>query len=163
MKKSPTSFRSVGDSVATLTRPIFAERGFVNAELLAAWPRVVGADLAAVCAPTRVKFPRKGGPGVLHLRLTNPAKAPLIQHDEPAIVERINTFFGYRAIERLHCQHASPPADTPPRRDAGETAATESVDAADDLTARVEDPGLRAALRALGAATRPKRPDPNTR
>jgi hypothetical protein len=89
--------------------------------------------------------------------------ATVLQHDEPAIIERINTFFGYRAIDRLHCLHTSPETVTDATPEDPKPVPTESVSDSEDLTHRVSDPKLRETLRAFGAALKAKPSDKKTR
>lgn len=156
MAKSQPGLRGIGESVAAITEPIYADRGFVNAELLSAWPRVVGAELAASCTPIRVKFPVRGGPGVLHVHLATSALATVLQHEEPKIIERINTFYGYRAIDRLHYRHAAAGPISADVKLVPAGRATESEPAPDPQIDDVADGDLRETLRALGAALKPK-------
>ena len=67
--------------------------------------------------PNRSAFPLARKPaGVLTL-LVDGAHAPLIQHLTPMIVDRVNRFFGYAAINRIVFRQGKPP------RRAGEAAA----------------------------------------
>ena len=65
-----------------------------------------------------IKFPagKKAG-GALTL-LVDGAHAPLIQHLTPMIVERVNRFFGYAAINRIVFRQGRPPAAAPKPRTA---------------------------------------------
>ena len=45
--------------------------------------------------------------------LVEGAHAPLIQHLTPMIVERVNRFFGYAAIDRIVFKQGRPPAPRP--------------------------------------------------
>ncbi len=73
-----------------------------------------------------------------------------IQHSEPVLIERINGFFGYRAVARLSLQQTWIPRQpsTPRLRplSAPETAELDS------RVAGVGDEPLRTALKRLGAA-----------
>src|SRR3954467_6752046 len=86
-----------------LTRAAFARHGFAYGELLAQWPELVGREVAQICEPERLRWPRgqenakqKLG-GVLTIRAT-PGRALDVQYDAPRIIERINSFYGYAAV-----------------------------------------------------------------
>ena len=81
----------------------------------AAGREIVGERYAKVSSPESIRFPpgKKAG-GVLTL-LVEGAHAPLIQHLAPMIIERVNRFFGYAAINRIVFRQGKPPA---PRREA---------------------------------------------
>ena len=61
-------------------------------------------------SPESIRFPagKKAG-GALTL-LVEGAHAPLIQHLTPMIIERVNRFFGYAAINRIVFRQGKPPA-----------------------------------------------------
>jgi len=79
----------------------FKRFGFVQSAVVSRWSEIVGERYAKVSSPESIRFPagRKSG-GVLTL-LVQGAHAPLMQHLAPLIIERVNRFFGYQAIDRL--------------------------------------------------------------
>lgn len=158
--------RHIAPAAAAAARPALRKRGLAVAGVLADWHRIVGAFLAGATAPEKLVPGRalpEGGrdAGVLHLRVGSPALAPEIAHLAPQIIEKVNGYFGYRAVARLHILHApvSRP-DTRPenrrenRRDgvAPPDAAPADKDSVRRQTAGVEDDGLRDALQRLGEA-----------
>ena len=150
--------RHIAPAAAAAARPALRKRGLAVAGILADWHRIVGAFLAGETAPEKLVRGRAlpdGGrdAGVLHLRVDSPALAPEIAHLAPQIIEKVNGYFGYRAVARLHILHA--PVNRPDgRRDAvlPPEAAPAEKDAVRRQTAGVEDDGLRDALQRLGAA-----------
>jgi hypothetical protein len=143
--------RALAATVAQITKPVFGRRGFAEGAVLTHWPDIVGPHLAAHTAPERIAR-SKDDAGTLHLRIDSGALALELQHLEPVIVERINGYFGYRAVARLRLIQgpvAAPPAPKaapPPRLDAAQEAAL-----ARPLSG-VEDSDLRARLESLGRA-----------
>lgn len=133
------------------------ERGFAETAIIARWAEIVGADLARDVAPDRIRFARgKRSEGVLHVRVTGAAALEL-QHRIPAIVERVNTFFGYPAIARIRMVQAPtaarndrPPATHPPPPPLDTAAEAALAGAVKD----VADDRLREALLRLGRAIR---------
>lgn len=87
--------RALARLVPALTRKAFAERGFHEAALLADWPAIVGENLADKCAAVAVRRD-----GALEVRAEGPT-AIALQHAEPQILDRIATYFGFRAVKRL--------------------------------------------------------------
>jgi len=144
--------KSLGSAVSKIAAPVLGRRGFGEAQVILEWPAVVGQDLARDSLPVKLSFSRGDRlDGTLHLRVATGA-ALEIQHLEPLIIERINGFFGYRAVVRLAIRQGPLPQRAPPRPpelrplSRGESAALEH-----DLEA-VKDPGLREALDRLGRA-----------
>ena len=150
--------RHIAPAAAAASRPALRKRGLAVAGVLADWHRIVGAFLAGATAPEKLVPGRalpEGGrdAGVLHLRVGSPALAPEIAHLAPQIIEKVNGYFGYRAVARLHILHA--PVSRPDTRGGAAPppdAAPADRDAVRRQTAGVEDDGLRDALQRLGEA-----------
>jgi hypothetical protein len=143
--------RAIGTTVEKLTRPIFGRRGFSEAAIITDWAAVIGAELARHTRPERIAFrPRTRAEGTLHLRVGHSALALELQHLEPQLIERINRYFGYRAVARV-AMIQGPVAAGEEKPAATEPPLDPAADAA--LRARlsgVSDPGLRDALNRLG-------------
>lgn len=105
--------RAAGDFIASVGGVSFRRFGFVQSAIVSRWSEIVGERYARVSSPESIRFPtgRKSG-GTLTL-LVEGAHAPLIQHLTPAIVERVNRFFGYAAVERLQFRQGRPAAEAP--------------------------------------------------
>jgi len=154
--------RHIAPAAAAAARPALRKRGLAVAGILADWHRIVGAFLAGETAPEKLVRGRAlpdGGrdAGVLHLRVDSPALAPEIAHLAPQIIEKVNGYFGYRAVARLHILHApvSRPDTRPENRRAGVAppdAAPADKESVRRQTAGVADDGLRDALQRLGEA-----------
>jgi hypothetical protein len=166
----PTSAKAIGVEVDALLQPLQkgqAGRGFVSPALLAAWPEIVGERLAGLCMPVRMKAQPKSRSrhkkpaddgAVLEVRADASIQIDL-DYGQALIVERINAFFGYRAVARLRIlakADLAPSASNPSidaRPAAPSPQAQEAArDAAHKATATVKDPTLRAALDGLGAS-----------
>jgi hypothetical protein len=155
--------RAVGSFVPKLTQKAFEKYGFSAATLLTDWTSIVGGDLASYTAPERLKWPRgvdaygdvadgaSGRPGAtLVLRVDGP-RALEVEHRARQILERINAYFGYRAVAEMRIVQAPitrRDAATPSIR---KTAARPVPAAAPVDLARVADENLRAALAKLQA------------
>ena len=97
-RKAPRAIAAVLPKVA---EPALRKRGFSAVEIITNWSEIVGPELAQDTSPDRLAFPRGArNQGTLHV--TAPGAVALeIQHLEPIIVERINTYFGYGAVNRI--------------------------------------------------------------
>ncbi|MGQ0456408.1 MAG: DUF721 domain-containing protein [Hyphomicrobium sp.] len=93
-----------------LTAKAFERYGFHSAEIMAAWPSVAGSDIATISAPERLVWPRGGARAsidgsdggasagaTLMLRI-EPAHALDVSYRLGEIADRINRYFGYRAV-----------------------------------------------------------------
>lgn len=142
----------LAELIGRVLDPVTARRGFATADLIAAWPEIVGARYAECTRPEKIAWPRgaaaAGDGGVLRLRVDGP-RAILIQHELDQIIERINGFLGHAAIAGIRLVQA--PVAAPRPRTRGEP----SLDGAEEARlgaaiSGVEDDGLRAALDRLG-------------
>jgi hypothetical protein len=144
--------RVIGAMLPEIASRALGRNGLGEAELVQHWSAIVGERLAAGSTPRRLSFPRGARrDGTLRLSVAS-ALALEFQHDEPVILERINGFFGYRAVTRLVLEQTwTPRRDAPTRRPPLATAEREALETS---VSTVADPALRAALSRLGAAIR---------
>jgi hypothetical protein len=125
-------------------------RGFAGRRIATDWPVIVDEALAARSLPEKLVRPPGGrGPGTLHVRVASGPVAVEMQHREPLIVERINAYFGFRAVARLRLMQAPlpPPAPRPPAPLSPDPQASAAIEA---TVASVENPRLRQVLADLG-------------
>lgn len=141
--------RSVADMLPDVGRVAFRKFGFVQSSVVSRWPEIVGARYADVSTPESIRFPPgRRVEGVLTL-VVDGAHAPMMQHVAPAIVERVNRFFGYTAVARLAIRQGAAPKPAPRR--APPSLKPVPIELGDSLRA-IGDPELRACLAALGGA-----------
>ena len=92
---------SAGSILHRATAKVFWRRGFGERDILTRWPDIVGSELAELTVPEKLQTQRGYSVGaVLHIRVDGVAALEL-QHKTPIVLERINAFYGYRAVDRL--------------------------------------------------------------
>ncbi len=126
--------KAVGSFVPKLTRQAFEKYGFATATLVTDWAKIAGTDLACCAVPERLKWPRttgayedvaegaEGRPGATLVLRVDPARALDVEYRRRQIAERINAYFGYRAIAEVRivqapvepAEKSSAPAPTAP-------------------------------------------------
>lgn len=108
--------RAISELMPEIGRTAFRRFGFVQSSVVTRWPEIVGPIHARVCTPEAIRFPPgEKSDGILQLVVV-PAHAPLIQHVVPEIIERVNRFFGYKAVARVKLRQGevkAPPASAP--------------------------------------------------
>ncbi|MBU1210254.1 MAG: DUF721 domain-containing protein [Alphaproteobacteria bacterium] len=165
--------KSVGSFVPKLAQKAFEKYGFSTVALLTDWAAIAGADLAVFTRPEKLKWPRmvsvsgdvdagcEGRPGATLILRVEPARALDVEYGAGQIVERINSYFGYRAVSGLKILQM--PLDAGTRaagwpqgagRPASATSGTSSAERSaipGDLMAGVTDEKLRQSLQRLQA------------
>jgi len=119
-----------------LLGPVVARAGFSSTQILAAWPEIVGPELAGRSRPEKLRWPPRRDteedPETAN-RATRADAATLvvraeggdaleIQHLSDRIIARINALFGWRAVARITIRQApvaDQQADAPPRPTGG--------------------------------------------
>jgi hypothetical protein len=138
--------RACGDLVGDIAGTTFKRFGFVQGAVVSRWAEIVGERYAKVSTPESIRFPtgKKSG-GTLTLSVEG-AHAPLMQHLGPMIIERVNRFFGYEAVNKVAFKqgraptpktNVQRPASAPVPRDLGEN------------LRQIADPELRTVLESL--------------
>lgn len=157
--------RSLSMAMNKAMKGAFAKRGFSQREILSRWPTIVGPMLAQHSCPERLTFERDKAAGANLLVRVEGAFGLELQHLAPQVIDRINTYFGYRAVARLSLvqgpiiqQSSAPRAATRDLTPAEEKSVVDAV-------AATRDPDLAKALAALGramVAAGPDEPPPST-
>jgi hypothetical protein len=159
MSKPSRSFpRPLAEFAGATLGDALKRQGFASAEIVARWTEIAGPEIAAHSEPIRIKWPRSPEeaapePATLVLRVEGPA-AIEIQHQSALILERVNRFFGWRAIGRLALRQAPLRRREPPPPPAPPDAAAAARIAAG--LPQIKDESLRQALGRLGAAVKGK-------
>ena len=133
-------------------------RGFAVSRLLTHWREIVGEDLSTFTRPIRVRSDRRGLSlgGVLVLAVAGP-RASEVEHQIPRIIERVNGYYGYKAVVEVKLTQAIGPFPTAPAIDEATVAAApsdlpeEKRQRLDAMTSPILDDQLREALSRLGA------------
>lgn len=165
--------RTIGALTPRVTKVAFQKFGFATAQLIADWPGIVGERLAATTAPDRIRWPRRPGDpaagddagaaagprsaATLVIRV-EPAVALDVQYKTALILDRINAYFGYRAVAELRIVQgavaASPKTDTAMRQSAPRARADTPAPVS---LAGITDDGLKAALEKMQIGLRSRR------
>ena len=134
--------------IGRITARSLEARGLAAAGIAAEWPAIVGEAIAAASWPERLR-----PDGTLRVCVSGPVAVEL-QHLEPQILERIATYYGYRAVTRIAYVNRAPPQPAPEGRTRRPPPALDSEAAArlDSAVGATRDGRLKAALAALGRA-----------
>ena len=140
--------KRVADLVPQIGRAAFRRFGFVQSSVVTRWPEIVGTRHAQVCSPESIRFPPgEKSDGILQL-VVLPAHAPLIQHVIPEIMERVNRFFGYKAVARVKLRQGAVKPPAAENRTAPPSLKPIPMELGDSLR-DIGDPELRVVLESL--------------
>lgn len=140
--------RAAGELIDNIGGVSFRRFGFVQSAIVSRWPEIVGDRYAKVSSPESIRFPNGKKSGGSLTLLVDGAHAPLIQHLTPHIVERVNRFFGYAAIDRVNFRQGRP--ESAPKRVVRAALRPVPKELGEGLR-EIADPELRACLESLAA------------
>jgi hypothetical protein len=164
--------QAVGSFVPKLAQKAFEKYGFSTVALHTDWPAIVGGELARFTKPERLKWPRpvpirgdveagcEGRPGATLVLSVAPERALDVQYGATQIVERINSYFGYRAVAEVRVVQGPLTANAHGRElrpegrtdiEASRTGAVHEFGECDELLAAIKDEKLRTSLTRLQA------------
>ena len=137
-----------------LAKAAFARYGFAQGDVLARWPEIVGAELASVSEPERIRWGRgasgaAAGTGATLVVRAAPGRGLELQHAIPVIIERINRFYGYGAVTAVKIVQGRFRGEAP-QRPAATALPPDTLAAVEARLEAVGDEALRSALLRLG-------------
>ena len=103
--------KKIGDTLGKVNRVFSNKYGKIEFLILSKWPQIVGSFFAEHSEPDKIsrltedfdEFDQPIFKNFLHVRVS-PAAAVEFQHYKDTIIEKINSFFGYKAIADLRLQ-----------------------------------------------------------
>lgn len=140
----------IGRLLPKEARRAFLQYGFARPDVVTHWREIAGNRIAARTQPLRISYATGARrDGTLHILVDGPFAVEL-QHAGPTLVERVNAYFGYRAVSRISIvqgplgRRLPSEAAVAPRLDAANRALLE------EAIGTTQDSGLKEALTRLG-------------
>lgn len=90
--------QALAKNINKLLKPHAMRQGFADVRILSQWGNIVGAELADHVRPQAIRN------GVLCIEAADSVWAMQVMHMQPQIIERINGYFGYAAIQRIRTE-----------------------------------------------------------
>ncbi len=110
-KRRSKGFQSVAQLTPNALKQAGAKRGFAEARLLTHWNEIAGEALAAICRPIKVSYAgRTASLGATLVLAADGARGPEIDAQKPRIIERVNSYYGYRAVSRISIDQSRSPS-----------------------------------------------------
>jgi len=98
--KTIQGLRSFKDTLPTEAKRILNKKGKIYNETLDNWKYLVGKELFKVCYPKSFKGSNKINGSSLNIMVKRGSEVDL-EYSKKDIIKKINTYFGYQAIERI--------------------------------------------------------------
>ena len=142
--------RRIGSLLPPEARKALRKFGFAEAEIVTKWKQIVGPRLGERTSPIRLAY-RHGQrrSGTLHI-LVESGFAVEIQHIEPLLIERVNSYYGYAAVEKLVIHQGPLPLSAASQSEQIVPLSQQDQDALESIIAPTRDRNLKAALQGLG-------------
>tara|TARA_B100001964_G_scaffold232057_1_gene287396 strand:- start:721 stop:1185 length:465 start_codon:yes stop_codon:yes gene_type:complete len=94
-------FKKIGKSLPKIIDKNIKERNFVEITLIKKWKEIIGEDIAKYCWPIKIVFSDiKNSNGIIFLK-TKRGRSMEIEFKNDEIIEKLNQYFGYKAINKI--------------------------------------------------------------
>ena len=144
--------RALASSLKSATKGIFGKRGFADGTILRDWNIIAGEHLAAHSQPEQIAYSKGSNTGSLHLRIESGSIATEMQHLQPLLIERINSYFGFKAIDQIKITQGPLPSRKSKQQWSPRILGSEEEIGLAESLLNVEDEDLRKVLQTLGRA-----------
>jgi len=139
--------------------PVCRKRGFASVDIIASWADIVGERYGTRVQPERLIWSRRPDrsdpenppePATLVVH-TDGSTALMLTHESAQVIERINTFYGWRAIGRIKIQQKPVQVKRPAPQKVLRPLTRNEEQRLEQNLEGVENDRLRQALKKLGA------------
>lgn len=150
--------RLLSGIVKSISDPIFGKKSALYGQLVNNWRSIAGEELAGYAVPLELKFRRKqdmAGHNSAVLKLGVPsARVPDVTMQKDHLIQQLNQFMGFNAIEDIQIRHISASLLTPKKTSPVSAVPLDKTETRKLQTQleKVEDEELKSALAGLGAA-----------
>lgn len=102
LERRTGDLQNMSNFLAPFTKKMLGKKAFAEADVICNWKEIVGEETAAYSTPVRIDF-RKGERtnGVLVIETCGGAFALELQLKTKIMLDKVNTFFGYQAVEKI--------------------------------------------------------------
>ena len=100
-ERKQSYFKKVGNSLQKILDKSTKEKNFIEVSLIKKWKEIIGNDIAKFCWPTKIIFSEiKNSNGTIFLK-TMRGRSMEIEFKNEEIIEKLNQYFGYKAISKI--------------------------------------------------------------
>ena len=100
-ERKQSYFKKVGNSLPKIIDKNIKEKNFIEISLIKKWREIIGDDIAKFCWPIKIRFSEINNlNGIIFLK-TMRGKSMEIEFKNEEIIEKLNQYFGYKAIAKI--------------------------------------------------------------
>ena len=100
-ERKQSYFKKIGNSLPKIVDKNIKEKNFVEISLIKKWREIIGDDIAKFCWPIKIVFSEINNlNGIIFLK-TMRGKSMEIEFKNEEIIEKLNQYFGYKAIAKI--------------------------------------------------------------
>lgn len=145
----------MADLVSGVLDPVMQRRAGMTMQLITAWEDIIGPAHADYTRPEKLDWPKAYGdndpfkPALLVIACDG-ARAIYVQHEIGQIIDRVNTFFGFTAVDRARIVQKPVHSMAKKKREKPRPLDEHQKRHLEELLQSVEDEGLRRSLQKMG-------------
>ena len=99
--KKQSYFKKISTLLPKVINKKIKKRNFIEMSLIEKWKEIIGEDISKFCYPVKVNFSGTDNKnGTIFLK-TERGKSMEIEFKNEEILEKLNQFFGYKAIDKI--------------------------------------------------------------
>lgn len=148
--------RRLGELIGDTLTPLCRKQGFASSDIIRYWGQIVGSHYAECSEPERICWHRgkeEDGfrPGVLIIHCEG-AQSLLMQQESEQIIQRVNAYFGYPAIDNIKILQRPVSLRKKQKPEALRPLTSREAQQLDEQIGKFENDRMARALRGLGHA-----------
>ena len=100
-ERKQSYFKKIGNTLPRIVDKNIKEKNFIEISLIKKWREIIGDNIAKFCWPTKIIFSNiKNSNGIIFLK-TKRGRSMEIEFKNEEIIEKLNQYFGYKAINKI--------------------------------------------------------------
>lgn len=142
--------RPLSYAMKPLTKKAFGGKSPVFGKLILEWNIITKGMGCKKVTPIKLTFPRGKNSGATLSLAASSSQAFQLQHSTTQILERINQFFGYKAVEKINFIHQTSKPNVKKKSKEIKKVSPEKIQKLENNLSFVKDSDMKKALVALG-------------
>jgi len=100
-ERKQSYFKKIANSLPKIVDKNIKEKNFIEISLIKKWKEIIGVNIAKFCWPIKIIYSDiKNSNGIIFLK-TKRGRSMEIEFKNEEIIEKLNQYFGYKAISKI--------------------------------------------------------------